>query len=241
MVKTVYCFKDSSILICQNLDFRPRHEKWPTPTKLSNASWILGSGYKSFFVWVLRHWKSIQKHRPLSFFLTNTTALHHVLWLGQIVPESNISHKCLWTSSVRSRGIHLNCSLNEVLSVTLITCSVEWVQPSLLGSSEKTSWYSAKRDWVEATSLGGQDSNPLRSNFSNNFSCLCFTVNLGIWWPWSSSSTPVKPVCTGGSGTWVTMTSLTTGVFFLRVWDRPCCFSLPQQHSCSPFSAHKSI
>ena len=116
------------------------------------------------------------KMKPWSFFLTNSTALNHMLWLGQIAPESNISHKCLWTSSTRGRGICLNHSLNGVSLVTLITCSVEHVQPSLLGSSEKTSWYSGKRDWAEASSMGGQDSKPLRSNSSNNFSCLCFTV-----------------------------------------------------------------
>ena len=108
MVNAMYCYEDSSILICQNPDFRSRHEKWPAPTKLSNASWILSSGYESFFIWVLRHQKSMQKHRPPSFFWTNTTALHHMLWLRQIVPESNISHKCLWTSSTNGRGICLN-------------------------------------------------------------------------------------------------------------------------------------
>ena len=85
-VNAVYCFEDSSILICQNLDFRSRHEKWPAPTKLSKASRILGSAYESSFIWVLRYQKSIQKCRAPSFFLTNTTALHHALWLGWIAP-----------------------------------------------------------------------------------------------------------------------------------------------------------
>ena len=205
MVSTVYCFDDSSILICQNPDFRSRYEKWPAPTKVSNASCILGSGYESFFVWALRCWKCMQKCRPQSFFLTSTTALHHALWLGQITPESNISGKCIWTFSTSGDAICLNCSLNGVSSVTFITCSVECVQPSSLGSCEKTSWYSAKRDQAEAPSLGGQDSNPLRSNSSNNFSCLCFTAS-------------VKLVCTGDSGTHVTATALTTGVFLFRVW-----------------------
>ena len=169
-------------------------------------------------MWVLRQWKSMQKHRPPSFFWTNTTALHQALWLGQIVPESNISHKCVWTSSINGRGICLNHSLNGVTSVTLITCLVEWVQPSLLGSSENMSWYSAKRDQAEATSMGVQNSNPLRSNSSNNYSCLYFTVNLGIWWLCSSSGASVKPVCTGVSGTQLTVIALTPGVFFLRVW-----------------------
>ena len=128
-------------------------------------------------MWALRWQKSMQKHRPLSFFQTNTTALHHTLWLGQIMPESNISHKCAQTSSTNGSGI---CLKHSLYSVSLI-CLVEWIQPTSLGSREKTSWYSAKRDWVEAASLGGQDSNPLRSNYSKNFSCLCLTISSGAW------------------------------------------------------------
>ena len=131
----------------------------------------------------------MQKCRPPSVFWTNTTALYHTLWLGQITPQSNISCKCMWASSNNGRGIHLNHSLNGVSSVTLITCLVEWVQPSSLCSSEKMSWHSAKRDWVEAASSGSQDCNPLRSTSSNNFSSLCFTINLGVWWPWTISNT----------------------------------------------------
>ena len=118
-------------------------------------------------------------------------------------------------------GIHLNCSLNGVLLVTLITCSVEWVQPSSLGSNEKILWYLAKRDGAEATSSGDQDSNLLRSNSSNNFSCLCFTVSSGIWCLWTPSDTSVKQVCTGGSGTHVTVTALATGVFSTESEDMP--------------------
>ena len=189
MVNAVYCFKDSSILIYQNLDFRSRHEKWAAPTKLSNSSWILVSGYESFLYgnWDVK--SPIQKCRLQSFLLTNTTMLHHMLWLGQIVPEFNIFLQMLINLLYKGYSIHLNHSLNGVSSVTLITCLVKWVQPSLLGSSEKTLWYLAKRDWAEATSSGGQDSKPLKYNSSNNFSCLCFTVNLGTWWLWSSPST----------------------------------------------------
>ena len=63
-VNVVYCFDNSSILICQNLDFRSRHKKWPAPTKLSSASGILSNGSKSFFMWALRWQKSMQKHKP---------------------------------------------------------------------------------------------------------------------------------------------------------------------------------
>ena len=44
MVKAVYYSDASSILICQNPDFRSKQEKWPAPTRLSNASWILSKG-----------------------------------------------------------------------------------------------------------------------------------------------------------------------------------------------------
>ena len=45
--------------------------------------------------------------------------------------------------------------------MTLIMCSVEWVQPSSLGSNEKTSWYLARSDQAESTSSGGHDFKPL--------------------------------------------------------------------------------
>ena len=164
------------------------------------------------------------EYKPPSFFQTSTTALHHAVWLVQMVPESNISHKCIWTSSTKGGGICLNCSLNGLSSVTLITCLVEWLQPSSLGFNKKISWHSAKRDWVVAANSGGQDSNLLRSSSSNNFSCLCFTVNLGIYWPWSSSDASVKLISTDSSGIWVTTTALVMGVFFLRVWGYAMLF-----------------
>ena len=125
MVNVVYCFNSSSILILQNLDFVSRHEKWPAPTRLPSASWILCNGQESFPEQVLRWQKSMQKCRLPSFFQTSTTALHHTLWLGQIVPESNISCRCTWTSSTNGRGICLNHSLNGASLVTLIISSVE--------------------------------------------------------------------------------------------------------------------
>ena len=74
---------------------------------------------------MFRWQKSMQNHKPPSFFLINTTALHHALWLGQIAPDSSISWRWLQTSLTRGRGIHLNHSLKGVSSVTLIVCSVE--------------------------------------------------------------------------------------------------------------------
>ena len=144
--------------------------------------------------------------------------LCHALWLGWIAPESKPSHRCVWTTPTNGRGICLNHSLNGVLSVTLITCSAKWVQPSLLGSKAKTSWYLAKRDWAESASLDGQDSNPLKSRSSNNFFYLCFTDSFGIWRPWASPDASIILVCIGSSDMWVAAIALTTGVFFLRVW-----------------------
>ena len=142
-------------------------------------------------MWALRWQKSMQKWRLPSFFQTSTTVLHHALWLGQIMPESSISHRCAWTSSTNSGGICLNCSLNEALLVTLITCLVEWVQPSLQASKEKMSWYSARRYWADSASFGSQDPKLLNSNFSNTCSCLCSEVSYCVWMPWASSNVSI--------------------------------------------------
>ena len=91
--------------------------------------------------------------------------------------------------------------------------------------------YLPKRDLVEATRLGDQDSNPLRSNSSNNFSCLCFTVSLGDWWLWTPSDTSVKPVCIGCSGTMWLWLPLPLGSSSSESGDMPYYSSPPQQHS----------
>ena len=217
-VKAVYCLDASSILICQNPDFRCRQEKWPAPTRLSNASWILSKGEESFFVWVLRWQKSIQKHRHPSFFLTRTTALHHALWMGHMAPKSSISHRWLWTSSTKGWGIHWNCSLNGASSIIFIMCSVEWVQPSLPDSSKKTSWYLTRNDLAESAKSGGHDSKPLKCSSSSNFPCPCHMVNLGDWGVWGSSSPFNNWVIASDPDTAVATTAQATRVFFLRVW-----------------------
>ena len=109
-------------------------------------------------------------------------------------------------------------------------CVGEWVQPCSLGSSEKTLWYSARRDLAASANSGGHDSSLIRSNSSNNFSCHCFMVNLGIWWPWPPSDMPPSNwICTGTSGIQVNVTALATGVFFLRVWG--ICVTVPYYYS----------
>ena len=152
-----------------------------------------------------RWWKSIQKHKPPSFFCTNTMVLHQALWLGLMVPDSDITFKWFLTSSTIGGGICLNCSLKVVSSVTFIICSVEWVQPNSAGSNENMSWYSA-RSWKAASASSGvHESRPLKSNSSNNLPCLCLTVSLGVWesWdlldplaiahPWGSQAQAIQP------------------------------------------------
>ena len=165
-----------------------------------------------------RQWKSIQNHKPPSFFCTNSTALHQALWLGLMAPDSNISHRQLLTSSTKGRGIHLNHSLKGVSLVTVIVCSMEWVQPNSVGSKENTSWYLAKGQHVASASLGVQESRLLKSNSLNNLHSLWLTVSLGIWGSWGSLSLFNNCSPSGGLGTGDAATTLATGVFFQRVY-----------------------
>ena len=99
-VKAVYCFNASSIYICQNPNLRSKQEKCPAPTKLSSMPhvFLVKRVGVLFCACRFRQWKLMQNYRPPSFFLTNTTALHHALWLGQIGPDSSISCRWFWNS-----------------------------------------------------------------------------------------------------------------------------------------------
>ena len=158
----------------------------------------------------------MQNHRPPPF-CTNTTALHQALWLGLIAPDPNISCRWFCTSSTNSGGIHLNCSLKEVSSITFIVCSVELVQPNYARSNEKMSWYLARSQWAVSASLGAQESRPLKSNSSNNLPCFCLMVSLGVWESWGSSALSSNCTSSGGLGKGNDATALATGVFFWRV------------------------
>ena len=103
-----------------------------------------------FLVLAFSLWKSMQKHRPLSFLHTNTTALHNCLWLGQIVPNSIISFTCAQTSSTIRGVILQNLSLKGLSSRTLISCFAKSIQPISPGSRERMSWYSGNRPWAPA-------------------------------------------------------------------------------------------
>ena len=161
-----------------------------------------------------RQQKSIQNCKLLSFFCTNTTALHQALWLDLMAPDSNISCGWLLTSSTKGGGICLNCSLKGLSSVTFIVCSVEWVQPNSIGSKENTSWYLAKSQHVASVSSGVQESRPLKSNSSNSLPCLYLTVSLGVWESLNSSAPSNNCSPSGGLGTGDAATTLATGVFF---------------------------
>ena len=58
----------------------------------------------------------MQRCRPLSFFHTSTTTLHHGLWLDWIVPASNISFTCACTLFHHQRKLW-NLSLKGSLSM----------------------------------------------------------------------------------------------------------------------------
>ena len=163
---------------------------------------------------VFRWQKSMQKHRLPSFFHTSTMVLHQALWLGLMVPDSNISLKWFLTSSTNGGGIHLNHSLKGVSSVTFMICSVEWVQPNSAGSKENTSWYLARSQQAASANSGVQESKLLKSNSSINFTCLCLTASLGVW---ESAGLPIpshNPSDLGNSSTGNATATLATGIFF---------------------------
>ena len=144
-------------------------------------------------------------------------ALHQALWLGWMAPDSNISLRWL-TSSTKGGGICLNHSLKRVSPVTLIVCSVGWVQPNSMGSSKKTSQYLAKSHWAASASSRGHEFYPLRSNSLNSLTCLCLVVKLGLWGSWGSSSPSHTLISGGVSSTTVVATALATRAFFLSIW-----------------------
>ena len=139
MVKVVYCCNSGAILTCQNLLLKSIMEKCVAPHILSKASWIHSKGYESFFVCTLSLQKSMQKCSNPSFFLTNTTVLHHGDWLGHIAPVSNISQREAHTSSKSGGSTHLNLSLKGLLSMMQISCSIVLGQPSSFPSNVKMS------------------------------------------------------------------------------------------------------
>ena len=130
----------------------------------------------------------MQKHRPLSFLHTNTTVLHLGLWLGQIVPTSNISFTCAWTLSTIPGGILQNLSLKGSPSTTLTSCFAKSIQPNSPGSSEKMLWYLANRHWAAAWFLSEHPYRPDKSSCWKSTSILHSTNILVSWIPCISSN-----------------------------------------------------
>ena len=80
---------------------------------------------------------------------------------------------------------------------------------------------------MASASLGGQESNPLKSNSLNSLPCLCLTVNLGERGPWGSSPPP------GTGPPWVVQTPVALqlpwplGFSSRGSVSKPCCSLAP--------------
>ena len=141
----------------------------------------------------------MQNHRPPSFFLTNTTTLHHALWLDQTAPDSSISHRWFQTSSTNSGGIYMNHSLKGVSSATFYHvfgrvgaaqfCGVQWKHIVVLGQEPVGGIYQLQRPRIQP------HSNPVHWIV---FPCLCLTVNLGVWGSWGLSTPSCNWASVGG-------------------------------------------
>ena len=156
----------------------------------------------------------MQKCRHLSFLHTSMTALHHGIWLGQIVPASNIFFTCARTSANIGGGILQNFSLKGSSSMTLISCFVKSVQPNSPGSREKMLWYSTNRAQVATWFLSDHLSRPDKLSYWKSNFFLCSTVILVCWISCilSNFSRVLGVSFTGGTTftatTWVTLMPL---------------------------------
>ena len=156
------------------------------------VSIIFGMGYESFSMQSFSCRKSMQNQRVPSFFLTNTTALHHGELEGQIAPPLSISWMYSLTSSIKGGAMHQNRSLNGSLLVSLMTCSVASVHPISFLSREKILWYSMRSCQALFASSSGQSSSIVRSLFFSKISikwaCHSGIVYLGSFGLFSSRS-----------------------------------------------------
>ena len=215
-MNVVYCFDDSSILICQNLYFRSKHEN---DQHLPNSPVLFGSSMVGRSLSSCRQWDSGSLYKSAGLHPSFKPApLHYTMhsgWGGLHLNSTSLAGVY--------RGICPNCSLNRVLSVTLITCSVKWVQPSLLGSKEKTLWYSAKR-LGKICQLWLPGFQPTQIYLLKQFFLTLLHGQFGVRRPWASSNVSILPVCIGSSGTCVATTALATDVLFLRVWGYAVLF-----------------
>ena len=156
----------------------------------------------------------MQKHRLSSFLHTNTTALYHGLWLGWIVPTSNIAFTFAQTPFPMGEVILWKHSLKGSSSTTLISYVARSVQPSFPGSNEEMSWYSANKPWVTAWFILDYPSSSDKSIWWRSTSFLLSTDILAHWIPcMSSGSSKVLGANSTGditftATTWVTLMPL---------------------------------
>ena len=150
---------------------------------------LLYSGQRvGVLVHMFKWWKLMLNHRPPSFFLTNTTALNHALWLGQDSTRlQHLSRDGFGPPLPKAEGICLNCLLKGGVIHYLyhMLCGVSTAQ--LCGVQWKHIMVSmAKSQQAPSASSRVQDSNPLKSSSSNSFPCHCLTVNFGAQGSWGS-------------------------------------------------------
>ena len=100
----------------------------------------------------------------------------HGLWLGWIVPTSNISFMWALTSSTIGGGILQNLSLKGLSSATQISCFTRLVHPNSPDSSEKTLWYLVSRAWADVQFAPGYPSSPNKSSCWRSVSFLCSNI-----------------------------------------------------------------
>ena len=151
----------------------PQDSQWP----LYAGQWI-----RIFFGPCIQFAEVCAKRRPL-FFLTNMTALHHGLWLGQITPTSNIAFMWALTSPTMEGGILWDLFLKGSSSTILISCCTRPVQPNSPGSSEKMSWYWVNRSWADVQFAPDHQSSPDKCSCWRSISFLCSIDILVCWIP----------------------------------------------------------
>ena len=173
-----------------------------------------------------RHWDSGNLCKSEDSYPSfEPTPLHYTTHCGWGKSHMNLTSLTggAQTSSTNGRRICLNHSLNGTSSATLITCLVEWVQLSLLGSKEKMSWYSTQETGQNPPALVAKI--PIHSNLASwTVSPVCFIVSFSIWMPWASSNASIILGYICGSDTQLATTALVTGIFFFTVWGYAILF-----------------
>ena len=130
-----------------------------------NGLLYVGQWIRIFFGPCIQLVEVYAKVQTSSFFLTNMMVLHHGLWLGWIVPTSNISFMWALTSFTMGGGILWNLSLKGSSSTTLIPCFTRPIKPNSLNSSEALlSWCSISRAWADTQFAPAHPSSPDKSS-----------------------------------------------------------------------------